>query len=120
MASTAREYQIPMPPKRENLSPVSSDLRRHPQHPQPEQLPLPPAVRSPERLRGSVKWGSPQKNFCYLQLPDGRDVFLHRDDFSGEWPPRYMHTVIFELIKTGHRVCGLRAKEANTVEAEKR
>ncbi len=113
MASTARDYQIPMDSKRESLRPVSRDLHAHSPR---STAPLAP---SDSRKRALVKWSNPQKNFCYLTLPDQRDVFLHRDDFAGEWPPQYMKTVIFELVESGHRSCPLRAKEANIVGAEK-
>jgi cold shock CspA family protein len=63
-------------------------------------------------MKGHVKWSNPKKPFCYLTLDDGRDVFLHRDDFEGEWPPTYYQTLKFELLKTGHKTCPLRAKHA--------
>ena len=60
--------------------------------------------------KGRVKWSSSKKNFCYLSMDDGRDVFLHRDDFDGEWPPQYHKSLKFELLETGHKTCPWRAK----------
>ena len=61
-----------------------------------------------------MKYSTPAKNFCYLKLADGREVFLHRDDFEGAWPPQMKHTVLFSiLIQSNHPRCRWRAKEAS-------
>jgi cold shock CspA family protein len=72
---------------------------------------------TPLRKTAKVKWSTARKNFCYLTLADGRDVFLHKDDFTGEWPPRYRDAVGFDLLETGHKTCPLRAKDAKSTEA---
>ena len=68
--------------------------------------------------KGRVKWSSPKKPFCFITMPDGRDVFLHQDDFAGDWPPRYCKSVKFELLDTGHKTCQLRAKHAELIGGE--
>jgi len=67
---------------------------------------------TPLRKTGTVKWPASRKTYTYLVMPDGQDVFLHQDDFDGDWPPRYRGTVEFDLLETGHKTCPLRAKEA--------
>lgn len=62
---------------------------------------------------GTVKWSTTRKNYTVLKLSDGREAFLHRDDFEGDWPPRYHGTIQFEsLIDTPSQPCKWRAKEA--------
>jgi cold shock CspA family protein len=88
------------------LRPVSNDLRRdHSRH--VENFPLLATTKT-----GHVKWPATRKNYTYLTMADGRDVFLHRDDFNGPWPPRYWSEVEFELLETGHKTCPFRAKDA--------
>jgi hypothetical protein len=48
-------------------------------------------------------------------MADGRDVFLHRDDFQGDWPPLYYKSLKFELLETGHKICPRRAKHAELI-----
>jgi cold shock CspA family protein len=73
----------------------------------------------PSPKTGTVKWPATRKNYTYLTMPDGRDVFLHRDDFTiGEWPPRYRSQIEFELLETGHKTCPLRAKDAKPTGAK--
>jgi cold shock CspA family protein len=108
MAATAPDYRTSAPAQRETLRPVPSHLGRdHSRH--VENFPI-----APSRAIATVKWSTARKNFCYLTLRDGRDVFLHRDDFAPEWPPKYRDAVEFDLVETGHKTCPLRAKDART------
>ena len=59
-----------------------------------------------------MKWATSRKNFTYLTMADGQDVFLHQDDFDGTWPPKYRDTVEFELLEVNHPRCKFRAKDA--------
>ena len=74
-----------------------------------------PMLSSPAFQKGRVKWSSSKKPFCYLTMADGRDVFLHRDDFQGDWPPPYYKSLKFELLETGHKICPRRAKHAELI-----
>jgi hypothetical protein len=106
-ASTAIASHNSTLAQRENLRPVSIDLQgQHSRHVE-NRPPAPPAVHA-----GTVKFLT-SKNYCYLKLADGRDAFLHQDDYDGDWPPPYMKTVVFErLIDTKHPKNRWRAKEA--------
>ncbi len=106
MPSTAVALHNSVPSPSRNLQPVSSHLRRDHSR-DVENFPLIPA-----RKTGTVKWPATRKTYTYLTMPDGRDVFLHQDDFDGQWPPRYCGEVEFDLIETGHKTCAWRAKEA--------
>jgi hypothetical protein len=97
---------------RENLRPVSIDLEGNPRH--VENRTPAPAVNS-----GTVKWSTARKNFTVLKLSDNREAFLHRDDFSGDWPVPYHARVRFEyLIPTPDQRCKWRAKDAMLAEAK--
>jgi hypothetical protein len=104
MASTRIAYRNPELPQSENLPPL-----RRPASPEHSRQAMLPALVFE---KGRVKWSSAKKNFCYLTMDDGRDVFLHRDDFDGEWPPSYYKAIKFELIETAHKTCPRRAKLA--------
>jgi cold shock CspA family protein len=67
---------------------------------------------SPPRKTGYVKWATVKKNYTYLVMPDGQDVYIHKDDFEGDWPPPYRRTVEFDLLEVNHPRCKYRAKEA--------
>lgn len=111
-SSTALASHNSNPAPRENLRPVLSDLRlEHSRHVEKR---LPSVNKS-----GSVKWSTARKNYCVLTLPDKREAFLHRDDFEGDWPPRFPESVDFEeLIDTPGQPCPVRAKEARLAEAK--
>jgi cold shock CspA family protein len=97
------------------LRSISSDLRASSTAPSPVPAPTP----DPSGLkRAKVKFIPHGKNFGYVTLADGRDAFLHRDDFDGEWPPRPNRTVLFsKLIESNHWRCKWRAKDAMLPEA---
>ena len=115
MPSTAIASHNSIPPQRENFRPVSSDLRLE----SPPGGNRPPADSPKNDARtGTPKWSTARKNFLILKMPDGREVFLHADDFSGDWPPPYRSKIKFNLLETGHKTCPLRAKDAEPVEAK--
>lgn len=79
---------------------------------------IPPAPVPISRKFASVKWSTHKKNFCILKLSDSREVFLHADDFEGEWPPKYWATVEFTPLETPGQRTPIRAKEARIAEAK--
>ncbi len=111
MPSIAVASHNPTPAPRENLLPVLSELRRdHSRH--VENFPAPSL-----RKTGKVKWHATKKNFTYVTMADGQDVFLHQDDFDGDWPPPYHKSVEFDLLENNHPRCKFRAKEARLLGA---
>jgi hypothetical protein len=62
--------------------------------------------------KGRVKWSHPKKPFCILTMESGRDVFLHQNDFAGEWPPRYYKLIRFEAVETPGQKCPFKALNA--------
>lgn len=127
MPPTALASHNSAPAQRENLRPVSSQLRRdHARHVGSVEnfLSAPPQKTGTAfggaDSRAIVKWSTARKPFCYLTMPDGRDVFLHQDDFDGDWPPPYRAAVEFALLENNHPRCKFRAKNAKPTEAQSR
>lgn len=113
MASTQRSYRDPVSAQSGNLqplfAPVSVETSRQPA-----------ILKALDFHKGRVKWRASKTNYTFLAMDDGREVYLHRDDFDGEWPPRYHKSVKFErLLYTQHKKCAWRAKEAEML-GEKR
>jgi hypothetical protein len=40
-----------------------------------------------------------QKNYVHLDMDDGRVVFMHKDQYGGNWPPPYYTLVKFKIVK---------------------
>lgn len=38
----------------------------------------------PQVVRGTVKWFNEQKGFGFIELPDGRDLFVHYTECRGK------------------------------------
>lgn len=120
MASTALASHNSKPAQRENLRTISSDLRATSTAPTPAPAPIPAPVPDSSGLRrATVKVVHRGKNFGYVTLFDGREAYLHRDDFRGDWPPRPNRTVLFsKLIESKNPAfCQWRVKGAMPPEA---
>jgi cold shock CspA family protein len=108
MASTAQSYRKSPSPESGNLLPLRPPVPAENPHQKSPDAPLDSGLS-----RSRVKWSTSTKNFCYVQLEDGREAFLHRDDFAGNWPPQLKHTVLFSiLIHNKHSRCAWRIKDA--------
>jgi hypothetical protein len=113
MASPA-QYRNPAALPSENSSPrrpANSEHSRQPLKSPNQQLPF--IVDDDHDLeKGHVVWSDPQRNYTFLEMEDGRQVHLHRNDFAGDWPPPYHKLVVFKLIPTPQQKCKWKAKFA--------
>ena len=76
MGTQATAYNNSSAPKRENLRPVSSDLRRHPQH--SELSTSPTATMLPQLFSGTIRFFDHGKSYGFIETPDdGPDVFFY-------------------------------------------
>ena len=68
---------------------------------------------------GTVKWFNTQKGFGFIATSDGRDVFVHYSDISGDDGYKALEendSVTFEIVK-GEK--GLRAENVVVVSSSK-
>ena len=93
MASQALASHNSIPPQRENLRPVSSQLQlEHSRHVENR----PP---TPLRKTGTVKFFNRQKNYGFI-IPEhgGAEVFVHVDDLVNAGALHWEQQVEYELV----------------------
>ena len=66
-----------------------------------------------QRHEGTIARVLEALGYAFVRIEnDGRDIFLHRTQFCGTWPPPHKSRVRFKLETTSR---GLRARDAETI-----